>query len=158
MTRIVVLAAGNDARGDDAIGPLLAARIAARDWPDVAVIECFQFQVENALDLEGAEAVLFIDAHQQQREPAVLEALAPAATVGAASHALTPAQVMAVHARLDLPAVAAWQLSVAGENFALGAPPSARALVAIETAWALFEGWLAGLSRGRKTAPSPPRG
>ena len=48
--------------GDDGLGPLLLGRVVAARWPEVTTIEDFQLQIEHALDLEGAEAALFLDA------------------------------------------------------------------------------------------------
>ena len=146
MSRIVVLVAGNDARGDDGIGPALAGRLAAQRLPGVTVIEAFQFQVENALDLDGAGAVLFIDAHHSQIEGARLVPLAPAARVGVASHALTPAEVLCVRQQLGEALPPSWLLSVRGENFGLGVPLSAAGERHAEAAWRLLCDWLASQS------------
>ncbi len=52
LMRLVVFGWGNEARGDDALGPLLLRRIAAMRAPDVETIEDYQLQIEHALDLE----------------------------------------------------------------------------------------------------------
>ncbi|MBT0963627.1 hydrogenase maturation protease [Denitromonas iodatirespirans] len=143
MSRIVVLAAGNDARGDDGIGPALAARLAAQRLPELTVIEAFQFQVEHALDLDGAEAVLFIDAHHSQTEDALLAPLVSAARVGVASHALTPAEVLCVRRQLGEALPPSWLLSVRGEDFRLGEPLSVGGERHVEAAWRLLVDWLA---------------
>ena len=64
---IVVFAVGNPSRGDDAIGPELCGRL--ENWlknaglaERVELIEDFQLNIEHALDLEGRELALFIDA------------------------------------------------------------------------------------------------
>ena len=64
---VVVFAVGNPSRGDDAIGPLLCGRLAK--WLEnegladgFELIEDFQLQIEHALDLQGRELALFIDA------------------------------------------------------------------------------------------------
>ena len=49
-TRLVVLGWGNDARGDDGLGPALLGRIAALALPHVVTIEDFQLQIEHAMD------------------------------------------------------------------------------------------------------------
>ena len=59
---LLVLAVGNPSRGDDALGPMLAERLESAALPGVEVITEFQLQVENALDLEGRERVIFVDA------------------------------------------------------------------------------------------------
>ena len=50
---MVVFAAGNDVRGDDALGPLLLARIEGLAMATVRCVFDFQLQVEHALDLDG---------------------------------------------------------------------------------------------------------
>ena len=47
--RLVVFGWGNDARGDDGLGPLLLERVARAAWPDVTTVEDFQLQIEHAL-------------------------------------------------------------------------------------------------------------
>ncbi len=83
MADWVVLAVGNDARGDDALGPLLLDRLAASAWPGVRTVLDFQFQVEHALDLEGAAGAVFVDAHRQQAELVRLGPLEVAVACGA---------------------------------------------------------------------------
>ena len=93
---MVVFAAGNDARGDDALGPLLLARIEGLAMATVRCVFDFQLQVEHALDLDGADMALFVDAHVAQAAPARLSRLRPAARPAACSHALAPDEVLAV--------------------------------------------------------------
>lgn len=117
---LLVLAAGNPARGDDGAGPWLAARLAG---PGVEVLEDYQFQVEHALDLEGRAAVLFIDAARPGAAGAAglrLAPVDPASALPALSHALTPAGVLHVAQRLGRPLPPAWLLAVEGEAFGLG--------------------------------------
>jgi len=51
---VLVLAVGNPSRGDDALGPLAAQRLAALELSGVEVLTDFQLQVEHALDLLAA--------------------------------------------------------------------------------------------------------
>jgi hydrogenase maturation protease len=143
VSRIVVLAAGNDARGDDGIGPCLTARLSALDMPGVTVIDAFQFQVENALDLDGADAVLFIDAHLSQIEDVMLAPVAPAAAVAVQSHALSPAEVLRVCEQIGKAVPPSWLLSVRGDDFSLGAELGVAAARRLEVAWDELRRWLA---------------
>ena len=56
------MAIGSPSRSDDALGPLLAGRLAP-DLPEwVELLVDFQLQVEHALVLERAGLALFLDA------------------------------------------------------------------------------------------------
>ena len=128
----MVLAAGNPARGDDALGPLLAERLSVLAVPGLRLVSDFQFQLEHALELADAGLALFIDAHRSQRAPVRLAEIDAAADCGRVSHALTPAEVLAVAARIGQPRPPAWVLSLRGTDFELGRPlgPSGRLTLA----------------------------
>ncbi len=143
VSRIVVLAAGNDARGDDGIGPCLATRLSALGLPGVTVLDAFQFQVENALDLDGVDAALFIDAHRSQIEDVVLAPVAPAAAVAVQSHALSPAEVLRVREQIGEAVPPCWLLSVRGDDFSLGTGLGEPAVRRLEAAWDELRRWLA---------------
>jgi hydrogenase maturation protease len=142
---LLVLAVGNPSRGDDALGPELAARLEAAALPNVEVITEFQLQVENALDLVGRERVIFVDAGTGTPAPFELRRVQPAAEFLHTSHALSPEAVLATYPRVtgDEPPEA-WLLCVLGESFALGEPLSAAARDHLTAAWsALLEVGLA---------------
>lgn len=142
MSPVVVFAAGNDARGDDAIGPVLLAWIESRGWTHVRTVFDFQFQVEHALDLDGAALALFIDAHAAQARPVLLTEIVSVEAATAGTHALSPAQVMGVHRRVSTAAAPpSFVLSVAGDAFGLGEVMSATASAAVDQA----KDWLATL-------------
>jgi hydrogenase maturation protease len=141
---ILVLAVGNPSRGDDAIGPELAARIEATAMPHVEVIVEFQLQVENALDLAGRERVIFVDAGAGTPAPFELRRVEAAAEFLHTSHALSPEAVLATYRRVtgEEPPQA-WLLCVRGESFELGEGLSAQATARLEQAmtalWRLAE-------------------
>lgn len=142
MTDLVVLGVGNEARGDDALGPRLLARLAELKLPGISTVADFQFQVEHALDLDGAHEALFIDAHCKQEAPAELRLLAPATGIGAASHALTPGEVLAVRGRIGQPLPTAWLLSLRGVSFGLGEGLSAAGEQSLEAGWDCLRAFL----------------
>lgn len=121
---MLVLAAGNDARGDDAAGPWVLARVVERGLPGVRTLFDFQFQVEHALDVLDAALVLFIDADLSRASGAGLAEVFPGAGPGAGSHALTPDQVLAVCVQLGQVPPPAFVLSIAASACELGAPMS----------------------------------
>jgi hydrogenase maturation protease len=169
---LLVFAIGNASRGDDALGPAVAA--ALRDeggfdgGPDARaeLIEVYQLQVEDALELEGRSAVLFIDAVRAPRgdapdagdaacavDPVSLRRVRPARSAPF-THALEPAALLDVAARVcDQPVPPASVLAIRGTAFELGAPLSAAARSRLPAALALARTWLAspGLDAG---APS----
>jgi hydrogenase maturation protease len=134
---VLVLAVGNPSRGDDAIGPELAARLEAAGLHGVEVIVEFQLQVENALDLAHRERVIFVDAGTGTPAPLELRSVHAAAEFLHTSHALSPEAVLATYRRVtggEPPE--AWLLCVRGESFELGEPLSAAAAAHLESAWA----------------------
>ena len=139
MTRrapVLVLAVGNPSRGDDAIGPTLAARLDALALPHVEVITEFQLQVENALDLEGRERVIVVDAGTGTPAPFELREVVPVADFIHTSHALSPEAVLATYERFTGSAPPqTWVLCVQGEAFELGEALSPAAKGHLEAAW-----------------------
>ncbi|MBW7902436.1 MAG: hydrogenase maturation protease [Rhodocyclaceae bacterium] len=137
----VVLACGNPSRGDDALGPLLLARLdgwlrAEGVAGHFELIEDFQFQVEHALDLQGRAAALFIDAGEGTPAPFTLRPAQPDDALGHGTHAIPPAAVLAVYRRVvggEPPPTSV--LCVRGEHFALGEGLSPAAAAHLEAAW-----------------------
>lgn len=151
----VVLACGNPSRGDDALGPLLLARLAAwlqeTDMADAFdLIEDFQFQIEHALDLKGRRAALFIDAGDGTPVPYTLHPVADDAAPSHSTHAISPAAVVAVYRRVvggDAPPCDV--LCVSGERFELGEGLGTLASAHLEAAWPALQAWCrAALARG----------
>jgi hydrogenase maturation protease len=140
---VLVLAVGNPSRGDDALGPELAARLEALALPGVEVITEFQLQVENALDLEGRERVIFVDAGTGTPAPFELRRAAPAEDFLHTSHAISPEAVLATYKRVTgKEPPEAWVLCVRGEVFGLGEGLSQEAAGNLEAAWERLEDWL----------------
>jgi hydrogenase maturation protease len=136
--RLVVFGWGNDARADDALGPLLLRRIEAMQLEDVETIEDYQLQIEHALDLVGFDLALFIDASFEAPAPFRFAEIAPRATRTPTSHALAPEAVLDVFVQLQgRPPPPAFLLAVRGESFGLGEALSVRG-VANLTAAGLF--------------------
>jgi hydrogenase maturation protease len=139
--RLVVFGWGNDARGDDGLGPLLLERVARAAWPDVTTIEDYQLQIEHALDLDGAEAALFVDAGKDTPAPFSFTEIGPERGESHTTHALAPEAVLDVYARtLSQPAPPAFTLCMRGERFELGEGLSTEARARLEAAWAFVQG------------------
>lgn len=136
----LVIAIGNPSRGDDALGPVFAARL--QEWldaegrDDVEVIEDFQLQIEHALDLKGRQQVIFVDAGTPlQPAPYALKPVVPAPDFGHSTHAITPAAVLHVAQQTlgqQLPQASV--LCIPGESFELGAALSGNAEIHLSAA------------------------
>ncbi len=144
--RLIIFGWGNDARGDDGLGPLLLERVKRAGWPDVTTVEDYQLQIEHALDLEGAEAALFLDAGKDTPAPFAFAEIAPRRGETMTTHALAPEAVLDVYqltlAKTPPPS---FTLCVRGESFELGEGLSPEAADRLEAAW----GFLQGLMRER---------
>lgn len=151
-TGLVVFAIGNDARGDDALGPLLAQRIEQGAYAGVSLYAEYQLQIEHVLDLREATEVLFIDAAHGLTQPFSFSALEPDAGTPVLSHALSPAVLLGVFERVEGRAPPpAYLLALRAEAFELGAALSPAAAEALESAWAWLHGvLLAAAARQRQ--------
>lgn len=130
---LVVFAVGNPSRGDDAIGPVLCGQLA--NWLEneglaerVDLIEDFQLNIEHALDLQGRELALFIDAGQDTPAPFIFARIHLSTATAHTTHALPPEAVLQVYRRMEgKEPPPAFVLGVRGEKFDLGEPLTAAA-------------------------------
>jgi hydrogenase maturation protease len=138
--RLVVFGWGNDARGDDGLGPLLLGRVTGAGWPDVTTIEDFQLQIEHALDLDGAEMALFLDAGKETPDPFAFREIEARRDASHTTHSLSPEALLDVYVRsLGRPPPPSFVLCVRGERFGLGEPISAEATRRLEAAWVFVQ-------------------
>ena len=152
----IVLGWGNDARGDDALGPLLLRRI-AEAFPDLDTVEDYQLQIEHALDLDGFDAALFVDASRGLSEPFAFREIAPSAARTPTTHALSPEAVLDVYAQVKGRAPPpAFVLALRGVQFELGEGLSEAGAEALEAATAFCAQLMTSrsLEHWRKARPS----
>jgi hydrogenase maturation protease len=136
VMNLVIFGWGNVSRGDDGMGPLLLARIAEAGWDDATLIEDFQLQIEHALDLQGAELAMFIDAGKDTPAPFSFREIFPQDGLTHTTHALSPDSVLAVYRKVTgKTPPPAFLLCVRGESFELGEPLSADGATRLEAAW-----------------------
>ena len=127
---LVIFAVGNPSRGDDALGPVICARLAelvvSRGLTDeIELIEDFQLNIEHALDLLGRRMALFIDAGENTPAPFLFSRLVPSREMGHSTHALSPECVLGVYEQTEgLAPPPAFLIGVRGECFGLGEPLS----------------------------------
>jgi hydrogenase maturation protease len=138
---ILIFGWGNPSRGDDALAPLLCERLAewlpAQPFGDGYVVEQdFQLQVEDALELSGKQAVLFIDAALGLETPYSLLRIEAREDASHTTHSLSPQAVLAVFCKIsdELPPEA-YLLAIGGERFELGDALSERATANLGAAW-----------------------
>jgi hydrogenase maturation protease len=136
---LLIFAYGNPSRGDDALGPMLLERLETLNLPEVELLTDFQLQVEHAIDLQGRERVLFIDASISCPPPFEFSRLVAAKDHSYTSHAMSPAAVLQACHELYGVAPPAWLLAVRGETFELGEPLSSAAEAYLEQAFALLQ-------------------
>lgn len=150
----LIFAWGNPSRGDDALGPALIERLEAAlphhpEWGGVALLTDFQLQPEHALDLEGRERVLFVDASVSCPAPYAFSRIAPLRDIGYTTHAMKPEALLAVFRQVtgnEPPP--AYLLTVRGFSFELGEPPGDAAKAHLAAALGFIENLLAGNWQG----------
>ena len=125
---ILIFTWGNPSRGDDALGPAMYDLLLAQVPHDVEVLTDFQLQIEHAIDLEGRERVLFVDASTSACAPFEIHPLEPGRDTSYTTHAMSPASLLSVFEQVNgRRPPPAWMLSIRGYEFGLGLPMSLQA-------------------------------
>ena len=140
---LLIFGYGNPARGDDALGSALIARLAKRPagpgMPPFALLTDFQPQVEHTLDLQDRRQVVFVDADATLEVPFRFTPLRPEPGFGYTTHALHPGALLTLWKHISpLPPPSCFLLAIRGYGFALGAPLSRRARANLEQAEAFL--------------------
>lgn len=133
---VLIIAIGNESRGDDALGPLLLRHLQLEfTEDDIEFIEDFQLQVEHAADLDNRHLVLFIDAGLNTPAPYSFYRAEPDAGRTLFSHALEPGAVLSTYRQIfgNAPPPA-YVLCIRGERFELGTGLSAPATAHLDSA------------------------
>lgn len=134
--RLVVFGIGNPSRGDDALGPLLLQRLEQARLPGVVTVEDFQLQIEHAIDLQGRDLALFIDAGEGTPAPLSFAPVTPLFNPAHSTHSLAPGAVLAVYGQaLEQAPPPAYVLCVRGQRFELGEGLSPAGRQHLEAAW-----------------------
>ena len=165
---ITVFAWGNESRGDDAIGAILASRIAGLDIPAIKLVEDHQLNIEHVMDIAEAAPVLFIDASVAIEKSYELQKLAPLKDASTSTHSVSPVALLDLYEHtLGKVAPDAYLLHVRGREFELGEAISVSAKESVQAAWAFLdqlfarpkESWSHGLQSASADAVigSPPK-
>ena len=123
MTKpILVFGYGNLSRGDDAAGPLFLEYL--EQQTDLSRIELqtdFQLHIEHALDLQGRELVIFVDASAAEDHAFAFKRLQPCQDNSYTSHAMSPAALLQVFKTVTgQTPPPSYLLSIKAESFELG--------------------------------------
>ena len=148
---ILVVAIGNESRGDDALGPLLLRQLQSEAIPQTEFIEDFQLQVEHVTDLAGRDVVLFVDADVSCNAPFEFSNITAAHDNSYSSHAMSPFALL--HAYWQFHGAApppAFLLRIRGYDFELGAGLSNHAADNLEQATGMICAWLADSRTSRE--------
>lgn len=136
---VLVIGYGNEARGDDAVGPQTARRIAHQSPVGVEAIAVHQLTPELAEPISLAGKVIFVDA----RPASDGDAQAPRVSVGPItadeahelrSHRIDPAALLMLAKLLFGRCPPAWMVTIAASSFEPLAPLSAEALRGVDEA------------------------
>jgi hydrogenase maturation protease len=93
--RVLVIGFGNPGRGDDGLGPALAARLEAMNLPGVTVESDYQLSIEHAALAAEHDAVVFADAALDAGESFYFRSLKAAHLPPRfTSHGISPAEVL----------------------------------------------------------------
>jgi hydrogenase maturation protease len=123
---VTVIGYGNDLRGDDGIGPRVAA-LAGMILPDVQAIATRQLTPELAEELARANLAIFVDARPVLREAVeaiTLHPLVPTTDSATLGHTSDPRALLGLAMAIYGHAPPAWLLTVPAIAFELGAPLS----------------------------------
>ena len=136
---LIVFAWGNESRGDDGIGPILAQRLRSLERPELSVVEDHQLNIEHVMDFAGPTPLLFIDASVSIDQGIRLERIEASADGNFSTHAISPQALLNVYRETTGDEVpVAYLLHVSGDSFALGESLGETGRKAAESAWSFL--------------------
>lgn len=146
VTRVLLIGYGNPGRGDDGLGPALAARIEARALPGVTVDIDYQLTVDHAALIAGQDVVVFADAMMGLDRPFQLTPVEGTAEA-LGSHQVSPQAALTLAGLLFGQTPPGWVLAISGQDFGEvkeGLSPQATANLTLAEAHLLA--WIVGLN------------
>lgn len=145
--RILLIGYGNPGRGDDGLGPALAAAIEAQAMARVTIEIDYQLTVDHAGLIAAHDVVVFADAMMGLPVPYRFSEIGSAIPAALGSHQVTPEAAMALAALLFGQRPPAWMLAIAGDAFGeVSEGLSPRAEDNLARALTFLQVWLADLS------------
>lgn len=155
---------GNPGRQDDGLGPALVEALERRlARARISGVDCdanYQLNAEDALTVAEHDRVIFVDATASGDTPFTFRALAPLATIGFSTHAMSPESVLALCDELYGRRPAAHLLALRGYAWEPNAKltPDARKnlAAALEFLWR-SQLFTSPAAPGNRTTPPAPR-
>ncbi len=141
---ILLLGLGNDLRGDDAAGRLVAQEAAQWHLAGLRVIHVQQLVPELAAALADANTAILIDASRAGSNEPTLTPVTAEASEGSLTHHLSPGQFLGLARALFDWAGEMWLLSIPAESFEMGDAITARCRAGILSALSLLKTRLGG--------------
>ncbi len=137
VSQILLIGYGNPGRGDDGLGPALAARVEALNLPGVTVEIDYQLTVDHAALIAAHEMVIFADAAIGLDAPFRLAPLDPGQPQALGSHQVSPEAALHLAGLLYGATPPGWMLAIAGRDFGavhegLGAAAQAHLALAVD--------------------------
>jgi hydrogenase maturation protease len=109
---LLVIGYGNTLRGDDGVGPKVAAAVAALKLPGVRTLICHQLSPEHAGPVSQADTVVFVDAAVDAPKEVQLRPLKPGESSQLMTHAADPRTMLALARDVFGHAPQAWWLTI----------------------------------------------
>ena len=116
---LLVIGYGNELRGDDGVGPKVAAALEQMQLPGVRTLVCHQLTPELAEPVSRASRVVFVDAAVDASAVQMRE-LKPAETRRITAHAADPRTLLALAQEVFGHCPAAWWLTIPIETTDFG--------------------------------------
>lgn len=112
----LVIGYGNTLRGDDGVGPRVAAAVGALGLAGVRTLVCQQLSPEHAAPIALAETVIFVDAAVDAPTEVQLRRLEPSDTSQLMAHAADPRTMLALSRDVFGHVPHAWWLTIPAER------------------------------------------
>jgi hydrogenase maturation protease len=145
-SRLLVIGYGNELRGDDAVGPLVARMVGEQGWPGVETLAVQQLTPELAERLNQAEQVIFVDARVGEGAGVWWEQLDGSGEAPRLGHTSDPGWLVELTDLVYGTRPAGWLLTIGARQLALGEVLSPQAREGAQAAVKQIEQMIQGTS------------
>ena len=140
--KLLLIAYGNELRGDDAAGPLVAETVTGWAVAGLRILTAQQLTPELADPISQADAVVFVDARLGEvGQSTTLSPLSPDSGGDFSAHRSNPASLLALSQALFGRCPPAWMLTIPALAFDYGAPLTPTTRDGVTTALTLLREW-----------------